>query len=158
MARLLVALISASCALAAAAAPLSKAELAILRERDARYAQPMPSEFAQLLAAKIGREGNMDGLREIVRLGDVELLRHASSAYKVAASRQIPEAIEALIVEHYGDAKLQPALLGFLARELEKRERYPKYRSRRLFELLHADVAKGSFSHSIRIIATDLAG
>jgi hypothetical protein len=141
------------------AAPLSKNETTILHERDTRYPSSPPSEVALLLAEKIGREGNVDGLRAILDMRDVGLLQRAVGTYDPRGARQLPEPVEALIVRHYADPLLQNPLLGLLAKHVDKQGRYPTYRGRKLFELLYADL-KGNeqFRNAIRIVATDLQG
>ena len=147
----------AGAGVAAWAAPLGDDAINVLRERDPRYAMATPSEAALQLAAKMGREGNVDGLRAIIGLRNQSLLFRAVGSYDTGPSKQLPEALEALIVEHYADPLLQRPLLALLAKGLDKYERIPKYRSRKLFDLLYADLKGNDQLHyAIRIVATDL--
>ena len=109
-------------------------------------------------AVRIGREADVEGLRALVVQRNASLLHRATGSWNFANARELPPALEALIVEHYADKVAQRPLLALIARNLEAFERYPKYRSRRLFELLHADLRTGkdNLHYAIRIIATDL--
>ncbi len=84
----LAALALAACASAMAwAAPLTEAEMSVLRERDPRYAMPEPSARAQELAAKIGREANVDGFRALASLRSAPLLYRAAASYEAGAPK-----------------------------------------------------------------------
>lgn len=109
-------------------------------------------------AAKIGRAGDIAGLRLLIAERNQGLLFTAANSWPLRGARQLPGPLEALIVEHYRDPVAQRPLLAFLARELERYERFPRYRSRALFDLLYADLKSGRESHfySGRIVATDL--
>lgn len=111
-------------------------------------------------AVRIGREANVQGLRALVAQRDQGLLFRATQSWNFGPARDLPASLEALIVEHYADRTAQRPLLSLVARSLDKMERYPKYRSRALFDLLYADMKANAnqdrFHYSIRIIATDL--
>lgn len=130
-----LAVLLAFISLAAAGAPLSEAD-----------------------AAKIGRAASIAGLRTLIAERQQGLLFVAVNAWPRAGAREIAGPLEALIVEHYGDPVAQRPLLALLARDLEDKQRFPKYRSRALFDLLYRDLAAGKEAHyyAIRIVATDL--
>ena len=122
---------------------------------------PLAAQAAQLSrddALRIGRSGDLAGLRALVAERNRDLLFQAVNAWPRAGMRQLPAPLEALIVEHYADPVAQRPLLAFIARDLERFERLPKYRSRALFERLYADLKSGkdSLYYGIYIIATDL--
>ena len=110
-------------------------------------------------AVRIGREADVTGLRALIGQRNQALIYRAGTSWNFGAVRELAPALEALIVEHYADPVVQRPLLGLLAKSLDRFERYPKYRSRRLFELLYADLKAGRDTqhYAIRIIATDLA-
>jgi hypothetical protein len=110
-------------------------------------------------AARIGREASVPGLRALVAQRDQGLLFRATQSWNFGASRVLSEPLEALIVEHYADPVAQRPLVTLIAKSLENYERFPKYRSRRLFDLLYADLKAGKDTHhyALRIIATDQA-
>jgi hypothetical protein len=112
-------------------------------------------------AARIGKEANVQGLRALVAQRDQALLFRATQSWSFGSARDLPAPLEALIVEHYADRTAQRPLLSLVARSLDRMERYPKYRSRALFDLLYADMKANTnqdrFHYSIRIIATDLS-
>src|SRR6266850_921582 len=120
----------------------------------AAWAAPLTEDDA----VRIGREANVEGLRALVVQHNPVLIYRATASWNFGASRTLPEALEALLVEHYADRAIQRSLLSLLARSIDKYERYPKYRGRGLFDLLHADLKSGKDSHhyAICIIATDL--
>ena len=109
-------------------------------------------------AARIGREASVQGLRALIAQRNQGLLFRAMQSWNFGAARELPEPLEALIVEHYADTLVQRPLLGLIAKSLDQHERYPKYRGRKLFELLYADLksSKDNLHYAIRIIATDL--
>src|SRR5882672_11650670 len=110
------------------------------------------------VAAGIGREASVQGLRALIAQRNQGLLFRAMQSWNFGAARELPEPLEALIVEHYADTLVQRPLLGLIAKSLDQHERYPKYRGRKLFELLYADLksSKDNLHYAIRIIATDL--
>jgi hypothetical protein len=128
--RLLVVLLLLRFGGQAGAAPLSRAELATLREThlDAGYARP--SDAARELAGRIGRDGNVDGIRAIVAAGQLELLSIAAQSFK-AGARTLPAPLEALIVEHYRDPMMRRALFAFVGSGLDEYGRFPRYRHAR---------------------------
>ena len=115
--------------------------------------------FTEDDAVRIGREASVQGLRALVAQRDPNLLYRAANSWNFGTSRELPASLEALIVEHYGDRALQRPLLSLLARQLDNYERYPKYRTRQLFDLLLADLRSGkdNLHYAILVIATDLA-
>lgn len=156
--RMLVVLLLLCFADQAGGAPLSRAELATLREThpDAGYARP--SDAARELAGRIGHDGNVDGIRAIVAVGQPELLSIAAQSFKKGA-RTLPAPLEALIVEHYRDPMMRRALFAFVGGDLDKDGRFPRYRTRALFDLLHADLKSDraeALGNAIRIVATEL--
>ena len=108
-------------------------------------------------AYRIGREANLQGLRALIGQRDSSLLFAATQSWNLGNSRTLPEAVEQLIVEHYADPVAQRPLVTLLARGMEGHERFPKYRSRKLFDLLYADLKarKDTLHYAIRIVATD---
>ena len=152
--------IVAALTVAPAWAALSPAELAVLGERDPRFAMPEPSAAAQALAARIGKDADVEGFRAMVKLRSAPLLHRAAASYEVVAPRVLPAQLEALIVEHYADEVVRRPLLALLARKLDNYERYPRYTSRRLFDLLHAELKTGkdTLHYAIRIVANDVPG
>ena len=109
-------------------------------------------------ATRIGREANVEGLRALIAQHTPLLIYRAASAWNFGASRELSPPLEALVVEHYADREIQRSLLSLLARQIDQYERYPKYRTRKLFDLLYADLKAGKDSHhyAICIISTDL--
>jgi hypothetical protein len=75
----------------------------------------------------------------------------------IGGSRDLSDPLEALVIEHYADRDMQRPLLSLLARQLDNFERYPKYRTRKLFDLLYADLKAGrdTLHYATLIIATD---
>lgn len=145
------------------ASPLSSAEVATLREVDPKLPGGYPSEAALSLARRIGAEGNVDGLRALVAMRHPYLLSTATQSFNLDGARMLPEPVEALIVEHYADREVGRFLLAIMARELDlETGRFAKYRSRRLFDLLYADLAadppRNAQATATRIVATDLPG
>src|SRR5258708_19074283 len=120
----------------------------------AAWAAPLTEDDA----VRIGREASVEGLRALIVQHNPVLIYRATAAWNFGASRTLPEPLEALVVEHYADRAIQRSLLGLLARQIDKYQRYPKYRSRKLFDLLYADLKSGQDSphYAIVIIATDL--
>ena len=144
----------------AVAAPLSAGDLATPREINPRYGTATPSDAALEGARKIGREKNIDGLRTVIEMHNPSLLGRAIESFDLSSSRVLPEPLEALIVE-YADRDAYRQLLAFIARGLDKNGRFPQYRSRKLFDLLYADLKSNrneSFHYAILIVATDLKG
>ena len=110
-------------------------------------------------ALRIGREANVEGLRALIAQHAPLLVYRATSAWNFGDSRELSAALEALVVEHYADREIQRSLLSLLARAIDPRnERYPKYKTRKLFDLLYADLKAGKDTHhyAICIISTDL--
>lgn len=103
---------------------------------------------------------DIEGLRNMVKLRDATALHRAAAAYEAVAPRVLPPELEALIVEHYADEVVRRPLLALLARKLDNYQRYPRYASRRLFDLLYADLKSGkdTLHYSIRIVANDVQG
>jgi len=114
--------------------------------------------FTEEDATRIGREANVQGLRALIAQHTPLLIYRATSAWNFDASRELSPPLEALVVEHYADREIQRSLLSLLARQIDKYERYPKYRTRKLFDLLYADLKSGKDTHhyAICIISTDL--
>jgi hypothetical protein len=108
-------------------------------------------------AARIGREANVPGLRALAAQRNQGLLFRATQSWNFGTARVVPEPLEALIVEFYADPVAQRPLVALLAKSLDDHERYPKYRGRKLFDLLYADLKarKDTHHYAIRIIATD---
>lgn len=103
-------------------------------------------------------ELNIERVRGLIAQRNQELLfREINSA---TIGRELPPALEALAIEHYADAVVQRPLIGRLGMEIDTKtyERYPKYRSRKLFDLMYADLkaARDPHHYAIRIICTDL--
>src|SRR5260221_415773 len=120
----------------------------------AAWAAPLTEDDA----VRIGREASVEGLRALIVQHNPVLIYRATASWNFGASRTLPEPLEALVVEHYADRAIQRSLLSLLARQIDKYQRYPKYSSRKLFDLLSADLKSGKDSHhyAIVIIATDL--
>ena len=142
-------------------APLTADELNVLREHDPALKGTFPSQAARELARKIGREGNVDGLRGLIKLGNLLLFGDAVGSFAVDPTKHLPKELEALLLEYYGDRSWGRYLLAVLARDFDKREAVPKYRTRQLFDLLYTDLKRPSSDQQFyarRITATDLAG
>jgi len=116
------------------------------------------ADFSEADATRIGREADVPGLRALIGQRNASLLHRATGSWNFGKARELPPALEALIIEHYADTVAQRPLLALIARSLDRYERYPKYRSRKLFELLYADLKAGkdNLHYAIRVIATDL--
>jgi tetratricopeptide (TPR) repeat protein len=110
-------------------------------------------------AVRIGREANVEGLRALIEQHNPVLVYRATSAWNFGTWRELAAPLETLVTEHYADREIQRSLLSLLARQIDTFERYPKYRTRKLFDLLHADLKAGrdTLHYAIVIIATDLA-
>jgi len=117
---------------------------------------------AFLLLAWVGiaaaGELNVERVRALIAQRNQELLfREVNSA---TIGRELPPALEALAIEHYADPVVQRPLLARLGMEIDNKtwERHPRYRSRKLFDLMYADLKAGRDSHhyAIRIVCTDL--
>ena len=124
------------------------------------WASAAVAAFTEEDAARIGREANVQGLRSLIAEHNPLLIYRATSAWNFGGSRELTAPLEALVVEYYGDRAIQRSLLSLLARGIDNQnERYPKYRTRKLFDLLYADLTAGKEAHhyAICIIATDLA-
>ncbi|HYX66248.1 MAG TPA: hypothetical protein VE935_18680, partial [Burkholderiales bacterium] len=119
---------------------------------------PAAAPLGQDDAAQIGRAADLAGLRSLIAQRDQGLLFTAVNSWARAGMRELPPQLEALIVEHYGDPVSQRPLLAFLARDLDKHQRIPKYRSRALFDRLYVDLRAGrdSLHYATCIVATDL--
>lgn len=104
------------------------------------------------------REGDIQALRALIAQRNTEALHAATRSWKFDGARELPPALEALIVEHFADPAARRPLLGFIARDLERFERYPKYGTRPLFDLLYGELKAGrdTHHHAIKIIATTL--
>ncbi|HTM61247.1 MAG TPA: hypothetical protein VL199_12870 [Burkholderiales bacterium] len=113
--------------------------------------------FTEEDAARIGREANVQGLRALVAQHNPALIYRAASSWNFGGSRDLSDPLEALVIEHYADRDMQRPLLSLLARQLDNFERYPKYRTRKLFDLLYADLKAGrdTLHYATLIIATD---
>ena len=113
--------------------------------------------FTEEDAARIGREANLQGLRALVAQRNQGLIYRATQSWNFGGARHLSEPLEALIVEYYADPVAQRPLVTLVAKGLENYERFPKYRGRKLFDLLHADLKarKDTHHYAIRIIATD---
>ena len=115
--------------------------------------------FTEDDAARIGREANVQGLRALVAQHNPALIYRAASSWNFGGSRDLSAPLEALVTEYYGDRDMQRPLLSILARQLDNFERYPKYQTRKLFDLLYADLKAGrdTLHYAILIIATGQA-
>lgn len=104
------------------------------------------------------READIQTLRALIAQRNSEALHAATRSWKLEGSRDLPPALESLIVEHFADPVARRPLLGLIARDLERFERYPKYGTRALFDLLHGELKAGrdTHHHAIKIIATSL--
>ena len=109
-------------------------------------------------AVRIGREASVQGMRALIAQRDQGLLFRAVNSWSMGEA--LPAELEALAVEYYGDAVAQRPLIGRLGMEIDIRThaRRPRYRSRKLFDLLYADLKAGREPHhyAIRIVCTDL--
>lgn len=103
-------------------------------------------------------EADAQRLRALIAQRDQAQLFAAVRSVKLHGARELPAPLEALIVEHFADAVVRRPLLSLVASELDRFERYPKHRSRKLFDLLHAELkaARDTHHHAIKIIATTL--
>ncbi len=111
-------------------------------------------------AVRIGREKDIRGLRTLIAERAQGLLHRAMNSWpKLRETREYPPALEALAIEFYADPVAQRPLIGQLGNNIAGAERYPRYRSRKLFELMYADLKAGRETHhyAIRIISTDLS-
>jgi len=108
----------------------------------------------------IARAGEVDveRIRALIAQRNPELV--SREVRSLTIGRELPPALEALAIEYYADPLAQRPLLGRLGMEIDGKtsERYPKYRSRKLFDLIYADLKAGRDPHhyAIRIICTDL--
>ena len=115
--------------------------------------------FTEADAVRIGREADIQGLRALIGQRDYNLLARATNSWNLGEARTLPEPLEALIIEHYADRVVSMPLRGLLARRLDNFERFPKYRSRKLFDLLYADLKTRTTDrelYAMQITATDL--
>lgn len=145
----------------AAGAPLSSTELATLRETTVSRGASVPTDAAIALSRKIGREGNVDGLRAIVDTHMPELTRAATEAFASESSRVLPAPLEGLIVEYYADPEERAPLLGLIARGVDKSGRFPEYASRDLFDRLYTDLKSNpreNGAYAYKLVATQLKG
>lgn len=146
------------------AAPLDDKEKEILLSLDPKSVQPYPSQAAFELARKIGFDGDVDKLKTVAELDNWQILSEVVSSFKLGkldSSNNLPAPIENLIVEQYSNKSIRNVLLGFIARGLENYVRFPKYRSRALFDLIYSELKKNpseSYGYAIKIVATDLTG
>lgn len=103
-------------------------------------------------------ETDIQAARALIAQRDQGKLFSALRSWNFGGARELPPAVEALIAEHFADPVAQRPLLSLIARDLDRFERYPKYRSRRLFDLLHAELRAGKDTHhyAIKVIATAL--
>jgi hypothetical protein len=103
-------------------------------------------------------EADIQAARALIAQRDQGGLFTALRSWKFDGARELPPAVEALIVEHFGDPVAQRPLLSLVARDLDRFERYPKYRSRPLFDRLHAELKarKDTHHYAIKVIATTL--
>jgi hypothetical protein len=117
------------------------------------------ASFTEADAVRIGRAADIQGLRALIAQHDYNLLARATNSWNLGEARTLPDSLEALIIEHYGDRVASAPLRGLLARRLDNFERFPKYRSRKLFDLLYADLKVRTSEREIyamQITATDL--
>ena len=110
-------------------------------------------------AVRIGREANVQGMRALIAQRDQGLLFRAVNAWSIG--EELPPQLEALAVEYYADPVAQRPLIGRLGQQIDVKThaRHPRYRSRKLFDLMYADLKAGREPHhyAIRIVCTDLA-
>jgi hypothetical protein len=103
-------------------------------------------------------EVNVERIRALIAQRNQELLFREVNSLTIG--RELPEALEALAVEHYADPVARRPLLARLGMQIDAqtRERYPRYRSRQLFDLMHADLKAGRdpLHYAIRVVCTDL--
>ena len=120
----------------------------------------LAADLGEADAVRIGRERDLQGLRALISQRNQGLLFRAMNSWNLEEARQLPPALEALAVEHYADPVAQRPLIGQLGQKIDIKthERYPKYASRKLFDLMYADLKAGREPHhyAIRIICTDL--
>lgn len=145
----------------AIARELDSAELTVLRETT-HHASPSPTPAALELARKIGREGNLDGLRAVIELRQPLLLRAGIDSLALK-DRMLPEPVEAMIIEQYANPDARRALIGLIGRtyDFNRSERVPLYRSRRLFDLMYGDLSLPNADDQFlayRIVTTDQSG
>ena len=103
-------------------------------------------------------EADLQKLRALIAQRNPEQLFNAVRSTDLRGARELPPAIESLIVEHFDDPSVRRPLLAFVAKDLERFERYPQYRSRALFDRLHGELKAGrdTHHHAIKVIATTL--
>lgn len=142
------------------AAPLSEDETKLLQVPIGAKSY-YPSEVALRLASKIGNDANIDGIRAIIKARNIAVLWQAVSSFNLSSSRVVPEPFEALIIEHFDDQEIRRVLVTVLGRRIENNERFPKYQSRQLFDLLYTALKTkriGQMSVAREIVSTDLPG
>ena len=103
-------------------------------------------------------DADIQKLRALIAQRNQEQLFNAVRSTNLGGARELAPALESLIVQHFDDPVARRPLLAFIARDLDRFERYPQYRSRALFDLLHAELKAGrdTHHHAIKIIATTL--
>jgi hypothetical protein len=99
------------------------------------------------LALRLGHEWSVEGLEAMVDSGNADLIGAYARGFRATAMSRsraqgtphvaLPEGIESLIVAHYADQKVGPALLELI------RASSAHYRTRALFDLLLADWRSG---------------
>ena len=120
-----------------------------------------PNAQAKELATRLGREQSVEGLETIVAARNVDLFEAYERGWRNATagqpSRPLPPAIEALIIRHYGDPVMGPALLTLCT------SNWTPYQTRELFDLMFAEWRSGNVRRStypIRdaVLRTSLTG
>ena len=102
-------------------------------------------------ATQLGRAGDVEGLRRIIALGDPRLVRAYSGGTDIARIQQMPPAMEELLIAHFDDPRVGEAL----------RDLYPRYRTRKVFDLHYARIQKayrGDEPSFKQILRTDQDG
>ncbi len=126
-------------------------------------AAPMASSNAQAkeLATRLGREQSLEGLETIVAARNVDLFAAYERGWREATAvrppQPLPAAIEAVIVKHYTDPVMGPALRTLCSAN------WTPYRTRALFDLMFAEWRSGKVRPSTyplrdAVLRTELAG
>lgn len=120
-----------------------------------------PNAQAKDLATRLGREQSLEGLETIVAARNVDLFAAYERGWREATAgrppQPLPATIEALIVKHYQDPVMGPALRTLCSAN------WTPYRTRALFDLMFAEWRSGKVrpsTYAIRdaVLRTDLAG
>jgi uncharacterized protein with PIN domain len=133
-----------------------------LMERDQRYSnQPSPAALQAVHA--IGRTGDRDGIRELLRLRDARLFSEACSTLRELPWTALPSDIESMIIRNYADPDLRRFMRCFIARNLDREgRRIPAYQTRELFDQLLAELKAAprndQYGLTINLVATDVEG